>query len=96
MIQWLTMETKVLNYRIIIKPVKEGHKIIYTAACSTLGVYDWGDTVEEVLKSIQEGIECHVETLLEEGGEIPVDYPEKELVTETKITVPANASLTSA
>lgn len=90
------METKVLNYRIIIKPAKEGRKTIYTAGCPTLGVYDWGNTIEEVLKSIKEGIECHVEALMEEGNEIPVDYPEKELVTETKITVPANASLVPA
>lgn len=90
------METKVLNYRIIVKPTKEGRKTVYTAECPTLGVYDWGDTVETVLKSIKEGIECHVEALMEEGDDIPVDYPEKELVTETKITVPANASLASA
>lgn len=90
------METKVLNYRIIIKPTKEGRKTVYTAECPTLGVYDWGNSVEEVLASIKEGIECHVEALMEEGDEIPVDYPEKELVTETKITVPANACLVPA
>lgn len=67
------METKVLNYRIIIKQAKEGRKTIYLAECPTLRVYDWGGTVEEALQSIQEGIECHVEGLLKDDEEAPVD-----------------------
>ncbi len=90
------METKVLNYRIIIKPFKEKRKTIYTAECPTLGVYDWGDTPEKVIASIKEGMECHIEALIEEGEEVPVDYPEKEFVTETKITVPINTPLAAA
>jgi predicted RNase H-like HicB family nuclease len=90
------METKILNYRIIIKPTKEGKKTVYLAECPTLGIYDWGDTIDNALKSIKEGIECHVESLIKDLEEIPVDYPEREFVTETKITVPINASLLSA
>lgn len=89
------METKVLNYRIIIRSTKEGKKIVYIAECPTLGVYDWGDTLDEALKSIREGIECHLQALIKDSEEIPVDYPEKEFVTETKIAVPINASLLS-
>lgn len=92
----IVMETKVLNYRIIIKPAKEGKKIIYLAECSTLGVYDWGDTIDNALKSTKEGVECHVESLIKNSEEVPVDYPEKEFVTETKIIVPSNTSLLSA
>ena len=61
------METKVLNYRIIIKPAKEGKKTVYLAECPTLGVYDWGNTIEDVLKSIHEGIECEIEGLIKDG-----------------------------
>lgn len=88
------METKVLNYRIIIKPAKEGRKTIYTAECPTLGVYDWGNSVEEVLASIKEGVECEIEGLIEDGDPIPVDHIEKEFVTSTNITLPPNASVT--
>ena len=90
------METKVLNYRIIIKPTKEGKKTVYLAECPTLGVLDYGVTIDKALKSIKEGIECHVESLIKDSEEVPVDYPEKEFVTETKIAVPVNTSLLSA
>jgi len=87
------METKVLNYRIIIKPTKEGKKTVYLAECPTLDVYDWGDTIDKALKSIKEGIECHIESLIKDSEEIPVDYPEREFVTETRVNIPTNASL---
>jgi len=89
------METKVLNYRIILKPIREGKKTVYLAECPTLGVYDWGNTIDKTLKSIKEGIECHVESLIKDSEEVPVDYPEKEFVTETRVIVPINTSLLS-
>lgn len=90
------METKLLNYRIIIKPAKEARKTIYLAECPTLGIYDWGDTIDRALKSIKEGIECHVEALIKDSEEVPIDYPEKEFVTEARIVVPINTSILSA
>ncbi|MBI3282798.1 hypothetical protein HYZ70_01845 [Candidatus Curtissbacteria bacterium] len=55
------MQTRVLDYRIIIEPEKQGKKTVYNAYCPTLGVADWGNSVEEVLKSIKDGIELAVE-----------------------------------
>lgn len=48
------METKVLNYRIIIEPDRypDTGERCYTAYCPTLGVADYGDTIEEVLESL--------------------------------------------
>jgi len=58
------MDTKVLNYRIIIEPEKyDDGSLVYAAHCPTLGISDYGDTVEEVLTSIKEGIELAVECL---------------------------------
>lgn len=58
------MEKRVLNYRIIIEPEKyENGSTVYVAYCPTLGVSDYGDTVEEVLKSIKDGIKLVVECL---------------------------------
>ncbi len=52
------MEKKVLNYRIIIeKEQYEDGAPVYVAYCPTLGVSDYGDTIEEVLESIKDGIE---------------------------------------
>ncbi len=56
------MEKKVLNYRIIIEPEKyEDGSTVYVAYCHTLGVTDYGDTVEGVLKSIKDGIELAID-----------------------------------
>lgn len=87
------METKVLNYRIIIKPTKEGKKTVYLAECPTLGVLDYGATIDKALENIKEGLECHIESLIKDSEDVPVDYPEREFITETKIAVPINTSL---
>lgn len=89
------METKILNYRIILKKEKETRKTIFVAECPTLGIYDWGDTLDLALSHIKEAIECHIASLLKDGEEIPVDYTDKEFVTETKIIVPITSTLSS-
>ena len=62
------METKVLNYRIIVEPDKypDTDKRCYTAYSPTLGVADYGDTIEEALENIQKGITLYIEALAEE------------------------------
>lgn len=79
------MERKVLNYRIIIEPEKMGKKVVYNAYCPSLGVADYGNTVEEVLESIQEGIELAVEVLLEQKQEIPQDNIQEQFITAIQI-----------
>ena len=56
------MQTKVLNYRVIVEPetYPNGDKV-YNAYCPTLGVADYGDTIEEALASLKDGIELAVE-----------------------------------
>lgn len=87
------METKVLNYRVVIEPEKMGRKTVYNAYCPTLAVADYGDTIEDVLKSIQDGIELAVECLVDEGQEIPVDNVIDQLITTTQIKAPPHAKL---
>jgi len=82
------METTILNYRIIIKSTKQDGKTIYIAECPTLGVYDWGTTVEAVLESIKEGIACEIEGLAKDGETILLDHVEEEFVTAANITLP--------
>lgn len=82
------MEKHVLNYRIIIE--KERYKdgaLVYAAYCPTLGVTDYADTVEEVLKSIKDGIELAIETLAKEKKEIPIDHTEEQIITSTQIII---------
>lgn len=85
-----------LNYRIIIEPEKMGRKIVYNAACPTLGVYDYGDSIDEVLESIKDGIELVIEVLRDEGKEVPVDDTEKGVVVATQVKAPSNIKLAIA
>jgi predicted RNA binding protein YcfA (HicA-like mRNA interferase family) len=63
------MQKQVLNYRIIIEPEKQGTRTVYNAYCDTLGLADYGDSIEEALKNIKSLIKFHIERLLEDGLE---------------------------
>lgn len=83
------METKVLNYRIIIEPDKQTgtNKAGFTALCPTLGVADDGDTIEEALQNVRNAIKVYVDSLIADHLPVPVDQPEKDIVTTTQINV---------
>ena len=87
------MQKQILNYRIIIEPEKMGRKIVYNAYCPTLDVADYGNSIDEVLKSIKDGIELALEYLAEEGKEIPVDNTKDQTVTTTEVNVPEGAKI---
>lgn len=89
------MEKKVLNYRVIIEPEKMGRKTVYNAYCPTLGVADYGDTVDDVLESIKDGIKLAIECLIEENKEIPIDQVDKQLITTVQVSTSKPFSLTS-
>jgi predicted RNase H-like HicB family nuclease len=86
------MQTKVLNYRIIVTPDTQTgtNKPGYTALCPTLGVADDGDTIDEALLNIKKAIQVFVDSLVEDGQPVPVDEPEHDVVTTTQISAPAS------
>ncbi len=86
------MQTQVLNYRIIIEPEKQGRKTVYNAYCPTLKVADYGNSIDEVIESIKDGIELAVESLVKENKAIPIDTT-KELIATAQVKVPAGAKL---
>lgn len=79
------MEKAVLNYRVIIEPEKIGRKTVYNAYCPSLGVADYGDSLEEVIKSMKDGIRLAIECLLEEKKDVPTDNIEKQVITSIRI-----------
>lgn len=83
------METKVLNYRIVIEPDTQTgtKKPGYTAYCPTLGVADDGNTIEEAIKNVRGAIKAYVDSLIEDNLPVPVDQPEKDIVTTAQINV---------
>lgn len=81
------MQTKVLNYRTIIEAEKMGKKTVYNAYCPVLGLADYGDSIDEAIKNIQSLIKFHIESLLEDGLEVPTENTEQEIITSTKVLI---------
>ena len=86
------METKVLNYRIIITPEKHQGKIVYNAYCPTLGVADWGKSIEKAIAHIKGAMECHIESLLKNHEPIPEEDSSEFIITNTSVSLPSNIS----
>lgn len=87
----------ILNYRIIIEPEKyEDGSIVYTASCPTLGIHDYGDSIEEVLASMKDGIELAIETMQKQGEEIPQDDIQHQIITSTQIEFPQQENHSAA
>lgn len=86
------------NYRVIIEPEVgvKNRKKVYTALCPTLGVADWGVTIEEALTNIKEGIECYIESLVKHNDPIPEEDHERQLITTTKVEFYAPKELSFA
>ena len=81
------MQTKVLNYRIIIEPEKQDKKIAYNAYCPTLGLADYGDSIDKAVKNIKGLIKFHIESLIAEGFEVPQENTSAELITSTTVSI---------
>ena len=80
------MKTKVLNYRVIVEPETYANgKRVFNAYCPTLQVADYGDSVEEVLLSIKDGLVLAIESLKKEGSLVPEDNIEEQMVTSVKV-----------
>ena len=85
-----TQSYRVLNYRVIIEPEIVSGKTVYNAFCPTLEVSDYGDSVDEVLKSIKDGILLAIECLVEDGKSVPVDQTEQQIVATASVRLPLN------
>lgn len=83
------METKVLNYRIIITPEKHQGKIVYNVLCPTLGVADWGKTIEQAIQHIQGAMECYIEALLEDKQPVPAPDEPNFTITIASVNIPS-------
>lgn len=88
------MDTKVLDYRIIIEPEKSADgNVVYVAHCPTLGISDYGDSVEEVMASIKDGIQLAVESLVSEKLEVPTDDVQNQIITTARVNFPMGLNI---
>lgn len=83
------MESKVLNYRIIVEKEKtEEGKYVYNAYCATLGIADFGKTIDQAIQRITSLIKFHIESLIQEGHKVPLENESTTVVTSIVIPTP--------
>lgn len=83
------MEKKIYNYRVIIEPdVRTGtNEPSYTASVPTLGIATDGDSIEEALNNAKEAIAVYLESLIDDGLDVPQDTSQEYMVATTKVKV---------
>lgn len=92
------MKTKFLNYKVLIEKEEqpEGNSV-YVTQVPTLGISDFGQTIEEALENTKKLIKFHVESLLEENETIPSpDSSENVFVANQKVGIRTNKILNFA
>ena len=78
------METKVLRYNVIIK--KEGKDFV--AYVPTLGISDFGKTVDDAKRHVKDEIECHIEGLVKTKSEVPFPDTQDFYISQTEVILP--------
>ena len=73
------------DFTIVIEPDQEGFHAFVPAV---QGCHSHGDTVDEARKNIAEALELHIESMIEDGEEIPI---EKEPYFVTRLSIPIAA-----
>lgn len=80
-----------LNYRVVITPDQRTgtNEPCYTAYVPVLGIATDGDTVEDALKKVNDAISLYVESLIEDGKEVPKDSVDRDFVTTVSVQIPS-------
>jgi len=88
------MKQKVANYTVVIEKEKRTgtNDTCYTAFVPLLGIATEADSIEQAEIAIKSLLEFHLESLSEEGEEIPLESSNS-LVTKTEVALPKNAIL---
>ena len=83
------MKTHILNYRVIIEKESSTEGIVYVAYAPTLGISDFGKTVERAAANLEKAIRLYVETLISLKKPVPQPDEEEYFVTTRKIEITA-------
>lgn len=86
------MKQRIANYTVVIEKQKRlgTNKTCYMAFVPTLGIATDSDTIEQVKNEIKSLIQFHLDSLAEEGKEIPVET-ESAFVTRSQVFIPKGA-----
>ena len=88
------MKQKIANYTVVIEKEKRTgtERLCYTALVPTLGIATEADTLGEVEKKAQGLIEFHLDCLVAEDKEIPIESSHP-FITRLSAVLPAKAQL---
>ena len=81
------METTILNYRIIVEKEKQKKGHLFVAYVPSLGISDFGKTVDEASSNVKKAIQLYIESLIELKKIIPAPDSDDYFVTSKKIEV---------
>lgn len=82
-----TMNTKVLNYRVIVEREKQGKEFVYVSYVPSLGISDFGKTVDEAVKNTEKAIKLYVEALLNSKQSVPEPDSDDYFITSRKVEI---------
>jgi len=88
------MKQKITNYTVIIEKEKRTGTNIdcYSAYVPAFGIATEADTLSQVKREIKELMQFHIETLIEEGSNIPIES-RKSLVIKIPTLIPSKSRL---
>ncbi|MCR4277677.1 MAG: type II toxin-antitoxin system HicB family antitoxin [Candidatus Berkelbacteria bacterium] len=88
------MKAKATSYTTVINREKRlgTEDVCYTAYVPVLGVATEANTADEAQKAIEKLVNFHLESLTEEGTEVPIESPGS-LVTTFRAQLPAGAKI---
>lgn len=86
------METKIFNYKIVI----EKERNIYLSYCQSLGLSDYGKTIDEALKRMRNLIKFHIESLSKLGYPVSVEKETTTLITSIEIPISSSVKISYA
>ena len=78
------MKAKILRYNTIIR--KEG--MDFVAYVPTLGISDFGKTLEQAQLNVKKAIQCHIEGLAKTGFEVPVPDGADYFIGQANVSAP--------
>ena len=87
------MKTDVLNYRIIVEKEQQDDGTVYVAYAPSLGLSDFGTTIDKAVANIEQAIKLYLETLVELKEEVPKPDTDDYYVTTRKIAFNTPARL---
>lgn len=83
------MKTTILRYNVLIKK-EDKHFVAYVP---TLGISDFGKTVDEAQKHVKDAIACHIEGFIKTNTEVPAPDSQEFFVSQTEISLPKGVKL---